>query len=387
MVAYQRTRTQGNNTQVNGSHYKGPSIGWVSENTTFNGIKTTTDVVGNRAGPNMFNSEFVGTVPRWIDGAGGGHIWHKCPLWNVSGVGHLLSTGTPSSATKQAWANQIAGDTQPLAPDVSLPTFIGELREVPALIKSFGIGHLKRISQYRTGESFAAEAASRHLQWRWGIRPMISDLKKMLDFVSAVDKRMGWFNALASGAGLHRRCRLDEQNAESIGTTTTIYSSGAFIHAKPRTVTTQKVWGSAWWKLKDFRHFPRTNAQRLHAAKRAVFGWTPEGLVLAAWELFPWSWLIDWFTGFGSFLNYAQGAGSVTAQWLCAMRHTITWREYIPYDLPNYLTLTGRVVDVRETKQRYPLPGPNPVTISLLPLLSGDKWSILGSLAVSRRFK
>lgn len=346
--------------------------------------KTCTDVVGNRKGVNPFFAETTWSNPVWIDGKSGSHTYQKVPLLGCNVIpAHLITHGLTTTQLNQFGVSAVA-KTNPNAPSVGIPTFVGELKELPSLIKSFGLKHLKRISQYTTGYSFAKEAANRHLQWRWGVKPMISDLRKMVDFASAVEKRMRWFERLSTGAPLHRRCELDKGTQCTVSTGY-VYSNGCLINCRFVTVTKFRTWGSAQWHISDPLRFPFTHDARLLEARRIVSGMNPQAMTLTAWELMPWSWFIDWFTGFGNLLGAIQNHVSVQHTKLCVMKKTETDKVGYIISQNGSVKITGSIGSGRITKQRYVVTNPNPVTISVLPLIESDKWSILGSLGIQMR--
>lgn len=382
-MAYTRNRTLVFPIGISGVHYI-PFLGNQTETQSFPMYKTCTDVVGNRKGDNPFLAETTWSTPIWIDGTSGGHTYKKVPLQNCNVVpAHLITHGMNATVLNQAGVKVVA-KTNPNAPSVGVPTFVGELKELPSLIKSFGLKHLKRISQYTTGYSFAKEAANRHLQWRWGIKPMISDLKKMVDFASAVNKRMRWLERLSTGSPLHRRCAIDESTSSSVSSGY-VYSHGCLINCRFVTTTQQRSWGSAQWKIDDPIRFPFTHDDRLREARRLVSGMNPQAMTLTAWELMPWSWFIDWFTGFGDLIGAIQNHVSVKHSRICVMRRTETDKVGYIISQTGSVKITGSIGSGRITKQRYVVTNPNPVTISVLPLLEGDKWSILGSLGIQMR--
>jgi hypothetical protein len=92
-----------------------------------------------------------------------------------------------------AWA--ILAGTNPQVPHVSVPSFIGELKDLPSLVKGYGDGLLKAV-------------ANANLSWRWAIRPMIGDLRKLCAFQKAMNNRLTELYALRTGKVLRRRCHL-----------------------------------------------------------------------------------------------------------------------------------------------------------------------------------
>lgn len=397
MASYTRSRSYVTVGALGGTWFHPVLNRWTSTPARGRITQSTVDVLGNRKGVNPFDSIFTRTCDVNLEGrtvpgywgswifentvttAGGYEVQHPA-LWNA----------VPTPTELQQYGLDVVAKTNPNAPEVSIPTALGELRELPSLVRSFGASHLKKTLQYRDGQRFAREGASRYLQWRWGIAPMLNDLKKLVDFGLAVEKRLAWFRKLASGKALHRRVNLDQKASMTSESNLAIWSNGPMVYSGPRTtVHSQKTWGSAQWGISNTLRFPWTYRDQLLQARRAVYGMTPQALSLAAWELMPWSWLIDWFTNFGALFGAVQNTVPVIHSKLCVMRETRSIQVASPYISSPASWQGVRVVGTwyaeRRTRVRRTVVNPSPVTISLLPLLEGDKWSILGSLAVARR--
>jgi hypothetical protein len=115
-------------------------------------------------------------------------------------------------------------------------------------------------------------------------------------------------------------------------------------------------------------------------ATKAVSGLSVEGMAAGAWEVLPWSWLIDWFTNIGDFMLQNSNTIPASLAECCIMRKTVTVNRHIPFNLPagvsggegvQTLTNLSRIVGVAFPQAH-------------LPFISAGRLSILGSLFIQR---
>lgn len=117
----------------------------------------------------------------------------------------------------------------------------------------------------------------------------------------------------------------------------------------------------------------------LARAKSAVYSLRPDSLT--AWNLVPWSWMADWFTSTGDFLQANRNVVGMTPGPACYMQHTITARVGTVEQSPKEL-IGGNSICTYETKTRSVFAGPQ--IAAHIPLLTGYQTSILGALAITR---
>lgn len=290
-------------------------------------------------------------------------------------VGYFPLTLTDQS--NLAW--RIIAATNPNTPHVSVPTFIGELRDIPGLIKGWG-------------GSVISQMAKGHLTWRWGLKPMISDIRKMLTFVDSVNNRVLELEKLASGSYLKRRCGLGQQSGYLPPQGVIVNSFACFTKAFVSSTITCNTWGTSRWKLgsssklptRFAKYFPGAETTRELAWRLATGATTFEALA-TAWELFPWSWYIDWFVPFGDVIAGANNTVGLNWSDLCIMR-TMESNSIYTIDTnasDKWATSSGEFTTSFVRKERYVGVGPaGPPANLLAPLIRGKTWSILGSLWV-----
>lgn len=283
--------------------------------------------------------------------------------------------GTPSVASLNNDAWKILSMTNPSRPHVNVPAFLGELKDLPKLVRGYG-------------KSLLTSAANGHLSWRWCVKPMISDVRKLANFTSTANKRLAQLRKLRDGKLLRTRCNLGTQTIASGPTRSLIHSEGATIYAFARSVSTYQKWGSAEWKILPDSVLPTlsdADLERFNA--RVALGITTHGALEAAWELVPWSWFIDWFSNVGDMLAATNNSVGCTWGRICVMRtsESRTTYDLDPVGSSTWPTFDGWYNLRFQRKERWPTYPIVPFPLPTLPIFDGGKLSILLSLAALRR--
>lgn len=334
-------------------------------------------------------------------------------------------TWSPLDMSDLAW--EILAGTNPSEAHVNLPSFVGELKDLPFLISGWADVIMspklaekfqKRVS-YRDrfpgiGPWFEAlqpvhkRAASGNLLMQWVLRPMVSDLLKMWRFTDAVDQRLKWLFDLREGKTLRRR-KLLSQRSETVGPTNVVlHSEGTIINGTRSVLYTEKVWGTAHWKVLPAVVHPGYESRHkglsikkalmrrhlnqlgynslLQKAWDGATGTTAHGLLATAWELTPWSWFIDWFSNVGDIISATNNLFGLTWSNLALMRQTSSRSSYT-VTMPladSWVTFDKNAFHYESwaRKERYPVVPFNPFPLPSLPFINGRKWSILASLAI-----
>lgn len=293
--------------------------------------------------------------------------YQSFPLFAVSGDKSLVpftSRGDLGLSSDAAYASKLLAQTNPSRPDVDIPVFVAELKDLPSLVYREGGNLLRRIAKY-------------NLKYQFGIRPLVSDLLSMLDWVALVEKRKKELEALAE-KGLRRRRLLDRGVNVSSETKVLNSDAGVYANVKLEHERTAEVHGFVRWFPAP--GFPNTDASLLSAARRAVFGLTIDGAT--AWELIPFSWLIDWYGSIGTYLMATRNIIPCSHSIPLVMPHykLKTSTRSIVFDVP-WLSCSS-YVETQEYKNRA-LAVASPLT-ARLPFLTGRQLSILASLFVVR---
>lgn len=260
------------------------------------------------------------------------------------------------------------------------------------------IGKLKLLRKYspreyakllKLGSGSSREAANHFLSYQMGWVPLISDLRSIITFQSAVKNRMKDLDVLFNqNGGLHRTVGKpnpvknrpgmwqDTQTSSSLITIESALSQSVQVRADK--VTTSCMWGSVRW-TNPWPSHNRLTYQELESKARAlIFGAyiTPKEI----WDAVPWTWLEDWFANFGDYLDSTNNVLSLSPSTPCIMSHIRTEESWTRTPFTPWITGGGgtRVV---ETKTRV-LQG---ATLSAsMPIISAGHLAILGALALQR---
>lgn len=307
-----------------------------------------------------------------ITGSNGTRLYKDWPIDydRVTYVNNGAPDGTPFSDLVTA---ALAG-MNPATSQVDLPVFIAELGDLPKLVKLQGRNVLERM-------------AGANLNYQFGWKPLISDLQKLYAFQMHVDKLADEINSLYESGGLRRRHTFEDEETESslsaLRTLTSTY--GLSLKAKHLDRAVHETWATAKWipsnsltsRLFGFK--PGTPNRR--KLIKYVLGLHISQFTSSLWEGLPWSWMVDWFSDVGSFLQASNNSIAMVSGHINFMRTTTVTREFseiqkIPSE--GWDPLSAEL----EIKQRVLL---NPVPkVVFRSFLSKRKWSILGSLAVLR---
>ena len=154
-------------------------------------------------------------------------------------------------------------------------------------------------------------------------------------------------------------------------------SIGVLMSGQQTRTTSVKVWVHVKWHPAP--DFPRTDASLLRLARRAALGLTVDPST--AWELIPFSWLVDWFGSVGDYLAAKRNIVPSYPSTPQVMRHTRTETKIRinPVNSCPSFTVTD-FSSIYETKSRQPTA--ISAFTAYVPFLSGRQLAVLGSLAV-----
>jgi hypothetical protein len=277
-----------------------------------------------------------------------------------AGLGHVLLT-TP---TDNMYATQLLAMTNPSRSVVDLPVFIAELKDIPMLFKIVG----------KTGLETAAKG---NLSFWFGWKPLVGDIMKFLDFSSAVNQRVKELEALYR-SGLSRTRNLDSYTGNGWWSGYANTTDFTVVSVTGPKVTVQKVWGHCKWKPTSLP--PKTKQDMINLARRAALGLTIDPATF--WELIPFSWMIDWASNIGSYLQAQRNIVGAVAYDISIMRQTTTVTTLArdpANSYPNVDITSGTITKTTKTRAT-----PSASLSAYLPFLSVRQLSILGSLWVLR---
>lgn len=313
-----------------------------------------------------------------IDQGAGSYITYD--NWIPSGFTNVshLSTSVP---TVGASALTLRARTNPSREEVSVPNFIHELKDLPGMYRDI-MSFKLRLRNLGSGRGDPRTIANYHLSTQMGFLPLISDLRKMMQFQHLADRRIVELNRLYSSRGLKRRLRLYSEVQSDQSDIVAESSLGTFIRVRKYKVTKIERWGTIRWiptsVPKDLR---RQDLGRI--ARKLVFGLHHRGVdAVQAWNALPWTWLIDWFANFDDFLEAHRNDIPAAPTGPCnIMTRTETYETWVRTDLFEQSIKGASGLRKLTTKERAQSSGSLSVT---LPFLNGRQWSILGALALQR---
>lgn len=288
-------------------------------------------------------------------------------------------------------AARILANTNPSRPEVLLPVFLFELRELPGMIAGAGEILLKSkrdLLRRRYLKDPTAQAGALHLSIQFGLAPLVADLKRLVMFTDSVAKRQKEMDRLFSGSGLKRRfdfgSKFNSANLASNGTGAG-FAGGVAI---PLTGSiTSHQWGTVRWKPTPLALTSPLRKGAPGQVRAAILGLRPDQIALNVWEALPFSWLVDWFTNFGDVIQAQSGRLLATPSRPCIMTHDVQTLSHGPiYPCllvggagQGHFCAPGRIRS--ENKER------SVVNLSLsadMPMLSAGQLSILGALVSTR---
>jgi len=225
------------------------------------------------------------------------------------------------------------------------------------------------------------EVANQHLGFQFGWKPLFQDVKDLLDLQSHIHKRLGEIQRLNSSGGLKRRIHLGDYGADQVDQRF-LESQDMLWIARESVFTKATRWGTVRWlpTVTVPGHRPN-DAEMIRQAKQVVLGLSLESTLKGAWDLIPWTWLIDWFTNVGDFaLQYSNTIPARSSE-ACIMTRTDTTYQYHTTSL-NRVGLNPSDGYVTNTvKKRFV--GPSSLDVHL-PFIGLSRLSILGALFVQR---
>lgn len=296
---------------------------------------------------------------------------------------------------KNNYAWNVLAKANPSAPDVSLPTFVAEMKDIPSLMKNWYGLFLRRPWQFATKttpkhwltmlQRLPEIIASGHLTWRWAIAPFIRDVKTLCDFGFLIQRRLKMLEGLET-KGLRKRVSLANNSENTVSALQFLHSQGIIIKGKRHVLFTEKVWGTVNYKLAPGVKLPnwRKWDQRFLLASRLVQGITTHEALATAWELMPWSWLADWALGIGTVITATNNTLGTVHSDPCLMRHTTSVATINIDDATSesWARPNGEFYESMDRKERFIVPPLVPFAPTTLPFCEWKAMSILGSLAI-----
>lgn len=290
-----------------------------------------------------------------------------------------INLGWPNVAQIES---AVRARSNPNRPVVSVPTFIAEAKDFINPIRLAGQVALKKkkLSKILRRKGRIKESADAYLSYKFAIEPTIRDLASLVNAQQSISQRMDELDRLTSNGGLRRRVNVFFGVGSGNGDISIETGLGIVFKNRIMTMTTAQSWGTIRWKPVGSPAY-KNDKEKAELAARLVLGMNAESLVATAWELFPWSFMIDWFSNVGDLIAAANNTVPVEASSVNCMQHRMTSSSWSRSDSEQDFG-GGSALFTRETKRRDVSFGSG-LTLSL-PLLNGGQLSILGALSASR---
>lgn len=394
-----RTRSADNRSLVSGTCY------WNIRGTKSSGRvegnkKVCDDVIGNRQGANPFSLVKDFTVQPYLDGkmySSTGLLLREFVHYPIDLAVATVDTRTalaaPSALQQASIALQCLARTNPSEPHVEIPSFLAELKDLPEMREQFryitsnvamarqGLRYIPTAIQ-AWGTRLLRAAATGHLAYRWAIRPLVSDLQKMTEFCLAVEQRWKELGKLQKEKSIHKRIFVSRDSVSKPPVDVFLHSDLDVWKAKRYDRFTQNVWASVQWNTTGLSDIPFNGLDRLREAQKLVAGINGFGALKALWEIYPWSWFVDWFLGVGTVLSANNNTLFLTHTKSCVMVHTTSESTYQLSRSGTWSTISSMPYARQERKERFVIASPPPFDPAFLSIIDDRKWSILASLWV-----
>lgn len=247
---------------------------------------------------------------------------------------------------------------------MDIPANVLQLGELALLLRDVGKSALHRIG-------------STNLKYQFGIKPLVGDLVKMLNFNDQVERRVKEIDKLKTGKGLRRTVDIGSWD-KAVSDNFVHQSQGAYIWGPRHGHTSISIRCHCRWSPTDVPLLSSPKSVR-GLARRAVTGGTIDYSTL--WEIMPWSWLIDWGFDIGSYLKANRNIVPASLSQCVVMTTTKThWfaDATTPGDYGRYMT--PYILDRWDKRRQMPIVAPT----AHFPFLSGNQMGILASLAVTK---
>jgi hypothetical protein len=350
------------------------STGVVDEVTYGDKVFACDDVVGNYP-----NSNGLSIDKYW---AGDGHISGRSPVFPVYDWAEYPYTNQPSAGPIDGWdagmpdattsVTKVAAKTNPGRANLSVPVFIAELKDLPHMIRGQGDNILRKKSAARRRPNQSSVPTE---QFGWS--SLFRDLGSLLDFTAYVDKRVVELKSLYSSGGLKVGAKVWANSLEFEESSIPFNTVEANVYGTRTRTCIARRWASVRWRPTFPPPSVPTDAELLQKARFAVHGWRINPA--DAWELIPWSWLIDYFSNVGDVLNTTGNAWEYTCDNGCVMTSLVcVSSDRVDSTSEGFIAIPGK--SRRELKLRVLA---NPGLSVFAPLLSAKQLTNLAAIAVN----
>jgi len=248
--------------------------------------------------------------------------------------GHTTPVGSPDNL---AAATMGAKMTNPSRPYVDIPSEVLQLHDIAQAL-------------HRIGSTFASRAAGAYVGTEFGVNPYIQDFLKLMKIKDAINSRVAEINKVQSNGGLRRTVTVFDGSYSIADFDQLMQSNFGYFVSKGRYCSTERVRVHCrWYPSATFFPWEQTVHPAVELAEKALLGKTID--MATAWELIPWTWLLDWFGNVGSYLSATRNVVQARLASVTVMRHRRSEWTWSPSNI-NGTAQCGAANAIRETKDR-----------------------------------
>lgn len=301
--------------------------------------------------------------------------------WAPSNTSHYVNA-SPSlpSIDWTYWKTKALANLNPNRPAVDLPVSIAELKDLPKMVKN--LGDLLRLGRSGLSKDVVKTMAETHLNWQFGWAPLINDLSQLLGFTDMVNDRLDYLKKLDGGTDVARRLG---HLPETSNTDRILWANDGHgkLYYEFYQTTTWKTEGWYTARVALNTPLPDTDRKQRELARNAALGLNLSPST--AWNLIPWSWLVDWFANTGDLISLTQNAIPYRVWNLNVMVKSSGRSTVAPtYLAPGLSSPGGKGYWI--VKRRDVTANPKP-WITFKPWITQGQGAILGSLATVRALR
>lgn len=296
----------------------------------------------------------------------------------------------PGHLSDAEYATAAVSRTNLSHPLVDVPANILEFGDNVRLLKEAGDIITKnfkddiRIYRYSNNlygaYSMAHAAADVNLAYSFGIAPVVGDAVNLIKLKDSINRRIQGFKRLHTKYGLRKTVPLAAFD-ESGSTIKVLQSHRAFISQDVSVRTRSIVKGHVRWLPDDYPDQFYSPDELWELARDAALGLEgPLGIGFSSlWEAMPWSWLIDWSSNLGNYLDSKRNVLPAKLGGVSIIEHTRT--DYEAQDYSDGSLTMGAWRVTLENKRRSPT---GVVPDVHMPFLEASQMGILASLLTKR---
>lgn len=272
--------------------------------------------------------------------------YNNYPLdYQGGGWSHLVYGNSDphfTSGQVASYITQAEADTNPSRPDISVPNFIWELKDIPEML------HLKGQKHAKTRRQNSA------VEYNFGWNLLFQDVSRLIDFTGSVNRRVRELKGLYKGSGLKRLRRLGTNAFGSAEASGPFHTSDVFVLGHIHATMHERWWATVRWAPDVSVTTIPDEAELVRKAGYVVHGWdfSSAGLASTIWEAIPWSWFADYFGNLGAYLGANRNSVGAYPAAACVMRTIETRRQgVIEYVTPGCTATAPRMTFVDKIRQ------------------------------------